>query len=121
MRWSASRRAVDHSRWLTWDRRLFGLYERGAPVGYGYAQQSGRLGPVVVQRPELMLPLIGQLMREIEPLERVDAPRARSQPQNRSQALLNAGLRLDGPPIIYCASDTTIDHSRYLPATYALP
>lgn len=113
-------RAVDHRAWLAWDRRLFGLFEGGAPVGYGYAQASGRLGPVVVQRTELLLPLIGQLMRAVEPLEEwmLHMPGAAAEP---FQALLNAGLRLDGPPIIFCATHTTIDHSRYLPATYALP
>ena len=36
-------------------------------------------------------------------------------------ALLKAGMRFDGPPIIFCATEPGIDHSRYLPATFALP
>jgi hypothetical protein len=35
--------------------------------------------------------------------------------------LLRHGLRFDGPPIIYCATGTETDHSRYLPSTFALP
>ena len=30
-------------------------------------------------------------------------------------------MRFDGPPIIFCATEPRIDHSRYLPATFALP
>jgi hypothetical protein len=36
-------------------------------------------------------------------------------------ALLHAGMRLEGPPAIYCANEVRIDHRRYLPASYALP
>ena len=36
-------------------------------------------------------------------------------------ALLRSGMRFDGAPIIYCASEPGIDHSRYVPATFALP
>jgi hypothetical protein len=36
-------------------------------------------------------------------------------------ALLKAGLRFDGPPILYCATEDRIDHTRYLPAGFALP
>lgn len=113
-------RPADHRAWLKWERRLFGLFEGDALVGYGYAQQSGRLGPVVVRRPELTLPFVGRLMREIEPLEdwmvHVPGPAAET-----FVALLRAGMRLDGPPVLFCATDLTIDHGRYLPATFALP
>jgi hypothetical protein len=89
-------------------------------VGYAYAHESGRLGPVVTRRPELLLPIVGQLMREIQPRENwlvnVPGPAAAA-----FEGLLEAGMRLDGPPVIFCASNTSIDHSRYLPATAALP
>ena len=113
-------REQDHAAWLGWERRLFGLFEAGRPVGYGYAQSSGRMGPVVVERPELVLPFVGELMRQVETLEdwmvNVPGPAAEA-----FAALLNAGMRLDGPPVIFCASDDSIDHSRYLPSTFALP
>ena len=44
-----------------------------------------------------------------------------ARPTRRSCALLHAGMRLEGPPAIYCANEMRIDHSRYLPASYALP
>jgi len=113
-------REQDHAAWLGWERKLFGLFEAGRPVGYGYAQASGRLGPVVVERRELVLPLVCELMRKVESLEdwmvNVPGPAAQT-----FTALLNAGMKLDGPPVVFCASDESIDHSRYLPSTFALP
>jgi len=113
-------RPADHAAWAAWERRLFGLFEGPAVVGYGYAHASGRLGPVVVQRADLLLPFVGGLMREVEPLEdwMVHVPGAAGQ---TFSGLLAAGLRLDGPPAIYCANRRVSDHSRYLPATFALP
>lgn len=113
-------RAVDHAAWQSWERRLFGLYEQERVVGYGYAHQSGRLGPLVVRRADLLLPFAAQLMREVEPLEgwmiHLPGPAIET-----FQALVSAGMRLDGPPIIFCASQSRIDHSRYVPSTFALP
>jgi GNAT superfamily N-acetyltransferase len=113
-------REQDHAAWLGWERKLFGLFEAGRPVGYGYAQSSGRMGPVVVERRELVLPLVAELMRQVESLEdwlvNVPGPAAEA-----FTALLKSGLRLDGPPVVFCASDDSIDHSRYLPSTFALP
>jgi hypothetical protein len=113
-------RAQDHAAWLSWERRLFGLFEGRQLVGYGYAQQSGRLGPMVVARSELILPFIGQLMREVQSLEdwmvNVPGPAAEA-----FSGLLSAGMRIDGPPVLFCATSHSIDHSRYLPSTFALP
>src|SRR5205085_526712 len=50
-------RELAHAACQSWDRKLYGLFEAGRPVGYGYAQSSGRLGPVVVERRELIMPL----------------------------------------------------------------
>jgi GNAT superfamily N-acetyltransferase len=113
-------REQDHAAWVGWGRQRFGLFEAGRPVGYGYAQSSGRMGPVVVERRELVLPLVAEMMRQVETLEdwavNVPGPAAET-----FAALLNAGMRLDGPPVVFCSSDESIDHSRYLPSTFALP
>ncbi len=113
-------RQVDHAAWEAWGRIRFGLYEGGQLAGYGYAQQAGRMGPVIVRRPELLLPFVGQLMKEIEPVEdwMVNVPGPAAEP---FESLLRAGMRFDGPPIIYCATDLRTDHSRYMPSTFALP
>ena len=109
-----------HAAWQSWGRKPFGLFEGGRPVGYGYAQTSGRLGPIVVERRELVLPLVAELMRQVEPLEdwMVHVPGAAAE---TFTTLLNAGMKLDGPPVVFCSSDETIDHSRYLPSSFALP
>ncbi|HYI22108.1 MAG TPA: GNAT family N-acetyltransferase [Candidatus Limnocylindrales bacterium] len=113
-------RQVDHAAWQAWGRVRFGLFEGGELAGYGYAQQAGRIGPVMVRRPELVLPFVGQLMKEIEPVEdwMLNVPGPAAEP---FESLLKAGMRFDGPPIIYCATDGRTDHSRYMPATFALP
>lgn len=113
-------RAADHEWWQHAGRRLYGLYEGGTAVGYGYVQESGRLGPVVVRRPELLTPFVGELMSQVEPVEawmiNVPGPAAAL-----FEELLRAGMRLEGPPAIYCATEPRIDHARYLPASFALP
>jgi GNAT superfamily N-acetyltransferase len=113
-------RPADHLAWQRWERQPFGLRDGNRLVGYGYAQPVGRLGPAVVRDEGDLLPLVGALMEEIEPPEdwliHVPGPAAET-----FAGLLQRGLRFDGPPIIYCASEPGIDHTRYLPATFALP
>lgn len=114
-------RRPDHEAWLRWARIPYALRGRdGNLAGYGYAQPAGRLGPVVVRRAEHLLPLIGALMKSVEVVDgwQIHVPGLCAEP---FAALLRAGMRFDGPPIIYCATDPGIDHSRYVPATFALP
>ncbi len=113
-------RIPDHEWWEALGRIRFGLVEGKDLLGYGYIQETGRLGPFVVRRSEHMLPFCARLMSEMPDVETwlVNVPG----PANETfVALLHAGMRLEGPPAIYCASDLLIDHSRYLPASYALP
>lgn len=113
-------RAGDHVAWEKWDRQRLGLYRSGELVGYGYVQSVGRLGPVVVRKSEHLLPFVGALMGRLPDVEtwllNVPGPAAEA-----FEALLKAGLRLEGPPVIYCATELRIDHSRYVPSTFALP
>lgn len=113
-------RPVDHAAWQSWERRPFALRDGKQLLGYGYAQPAGRLGPAVVRRSEDLLPLVGALMAQIEPLEdwMVHVPGVAAE---TFAALLRAGMRFDGPPILFCATRDGVDHSRYLPATFALP
>jgi GNAT superfamily N-acetyltransferase len=113
-------RISDHEWWAQLGRKRFGLLEGGAVVGYGYAQEVGRLGPCVVRRAEHLLPLCGRLMAMMPDVETwlVNVPG----PANETFVeLLHAGFRLEGPPAIYCATEMRMDHARYLPASYALP
>ena len=113
-------RPEDHAAWEKWDRQRLGLYRSGNLVGYGYVQSVGRLGPVIVNQPEHMLPFVGALMDQLPDVEtwllNVPGPAAET-----FQTLLKAGLRLEGPPVVYCATELRIDHSRYMPSTFALP
>jgi GNAT superfamily N-acetyltransferase len=116
-------RRQDHSAWLDWGRRLFVVRRQagaGRVAGYGYAHQSGRFGPLVVDDEIVLLPLVGELMRRLKAIDawQVNVP---GPAKETLMALLAAGLRLDGPPAIYCASEPRTDHARYLPVTLALP
>ncbi len=113
-------RPEDHAAWEKWDRQRLGLYRSGRLVGYGYVQSVGRMGPVIVREAEHLLPFVGALMDRLPEVEtwllNVPGPAAET-----FQALLKAGLRLEGPPVVYCATELRIDHSRYVPSTFALP
>jgi len=113
-------RPFDHEWWESMGRLRFGLFERNVLVGYGYMQATGRLGPFVVRRPEHLLPFVGRLISEAPDVEAwmINVPGAASE---TFVALLHAGMRIEGPPAIYCATEVRIDHTRYLPASYALP
>jgi hypothetical protein len=113
-------RRVDHEAWQRWERRPFALRDGLTVVGYGYAQPAGRIGPAVVREAGDLLPLIGALMTEIDAVEdwMVHVPGVAAE---SFAALLRAGMKFDGPPIIYCSTEPGIDHTRYLPATFALP
>lgn len=120
MRYSASPERVDHLAWQGWDRRPFALRAGSDLIGYGYPQRSGKLGPAVVLEPTHLLPMVGALMDEVTLVENwlVHVPGPAAEP---FAALLRHGMRLNGPPTIFCATEPRIDHSRYLPGTFALP
>jgi GNAT superfamily N-acetyltransferase len=105
-------RASGRSAWLLRDMP-------GQPIGYGYAQPSGRLGPVAVLAPGHLPAMIGFLARTVEPRgDRqvlVPGPAVHVLP-----ALLAAGLRIDGVPAVYCATWSGPAFDRYLPMSFAL-
>jgi GNAT superfamily N-acetyltransferase len=116
-------RRADHGAWTSWQREGFLLRAAdagGTAVGYGYAHTSGRLGPAVVLERAHLLPLLGELMSCVTPLDawQVLVPGSAA---DTFVGLLRAGLRLEGPPGLYCANRAGVDHSRYLPTTFALP
>jgi len=113
-------RVWDHDWWEGMGRKRFGLFDGDDLVGYGYIQETGRLGPFVVRREEHLLPFCGRLLAEMPEVETwlVNVPGSANE---TFVALLQAGMRLEGPPAIYCANEMRIDHTRYLPASYALP
>jgi GNAT superfamily N-acetyltransferase len=113
-------RVPDHEWWEELGRKRYGLFQHNDLLGYGYIQEVGRLGPFVVRREEHLLPFCGRLLAEMPDVDTwlVNVPGSANE---TFVALLHAGMRLEGPPAIYCANEVRIDHSRYLPASYALP
>jgi GNAT superfamily N-acetyltransferase len=86
----------------------------GSPLGYGYAGESGRLGPVVARDPDLLAPILGHLTSAV-------IPRGASAiwiggPADRALLpLLQAGFRLEAFPVLLCWDRPYADFSRYLP------
>lgn len=114
-------RPQEHRFWRTLDSKGF-LYFRAddtQPVGYGYAESSGRVGPVAVREAGLLPSVLGHLVRAVHPLGgwQVAVPGPASEAWS---ALLAAGLRIDGAPAIYSATWQGPPFERYLPLNFAL-
>jgi hypothetical protein len=92
---------------------------RGEALGYGYASQVGRFGPMALLDQTLTAPVIGHLMRTIEPrgAASVWVPGANDRAM---VALLRAGLRIEGFPAVFCWTRPFAAFERYLPAGLAL-
>jgi GNAT superfamily N-acetyltransferase len=91
----------------------------GKPLGYGYSSHVGRFGPVALLDETLTAPVIGHLMRAIEPrgATSVWVPGANDRAM---VALLRAGLRIEGFPAMFCWTRPFAAFERYLPAGLAL-
>ncbi len=115
------RRRDDHCRFLA-DGRLLVRYRAadGAPLGYGYAHSSGRLGPVAAREETLLAPILGDLVGRVEPRGawRVYVP---GEAATALRPLLAAGLRFEGSPGLWAANRRGPAWERYLPASFALP
>jgi hypothetical protein len=91
----------------------------GAPAGYGYVAGSGRIGPLAALDPALVGPIIGTLSRTLATHdERVIWLPTHCGPA--MQALLEAGLRLDGFPALLCWSTPDTPFDRYVPNSLAI-
>ena len=111
---------ADH-RFLRSESRHGWLYRGpdGEPVGYGYAGESGRLGPVAVRDPELMAPVLGHLTTAVVP--RGAFAMWAGGPADRALVpALQAGFRLDQFPVLLCWDQPFADFSRYLPISPGL-
>ncbi len=91
----------------------------GRAVGYAYGSGAGRVGPVAAVDPALHPSLIGIAIRETPVLGPV-ATWALGSADEAMRSLLDAGLRYDGPPGLFCWSHDRHPFRRYLPATMAI-
>jgi GNAT superfamily N-acetyltransferase len=91
----------------------------GRPVGYGYGSGVGRLGPVAALDPEELPAVIGAVLRETPPAGAV-AAWIPGDAATATRALLEAGLRFEGFPGLFCWVDGATPFERYLPISLAL-
>jgi GNAT superfamily N-acetyltransferase len=111
---------ADH-RFLRQESRTGWLYHGpdGTPVGYGYATEAGRIGPVAVRDPELLAPILGHLSSAVTPRGAF----ALWLPGTADRAVvpaLQAGFRLDQFPVLLCWDHPFADLTRYLPISPGL-
>jgi len=117
----AHRRPIDHRDDRAEGRQgiLFRDRGDGRALGYGYVQPSGRIGPAFVTEPELLEGLVRDLLGRVAP------PGAWQLVVPGASAILaplvRAGLRLDEPPILHCASAPCLAVEAYLLRSFALP
>jgi GNAT superfamily N-acetyltransferase len=91
----------------------------GQPVGYGYASEAGRVGPIAVRDKELLTPVIRHLITTVRPRGAfgIWMPGAAGEAMT---ALLRAGFRIDGFPCLVCWDRPFADFSRYVPISPGL-
>lgn len=110
----------DH-RWLRAEGRRGFLYctADGTPAGYGYASAVGRIGPVAVRDPALLAAVLGHLLAAIEP-RGASAVWLPGTAGEAVTALVRAGLRLEGFPVLLCWNRQFADFERYVPISPGL-
>ena len=111
---------LDH-RFLRQEGRRGWLYlgPDDAPVGYAYASEAGRVGPVAVRDGDLLTPVLGHVMGAVTPRGAF----ALWLPGSADKAVvptLRAGFRLDQFPILLCWDRPFGDFTRYLPISPGL-
>jgi GNAT superfamily N-acetyltransferase len=114
------RHPVDHRYLRAEDRRAW-LYEGpdGTPLGYGYAGEAGRVGPVASRDPDLVAPILGHLTSAVTPRGAF----AMWLPGSADRAVvgaLGAGFRLEAFPVLLCWDRPMVDLTRYLPISPGL-
>ncbi len=91
----------------------------GSPRGYGYAWETGRVGPVAVRDPELLGPVLGHLLRVV-PSRGAQAVWLPAAARPAVELLLRAGLRFEDFPILLGWNRSFGSFERYLPISPGL-
>lgn len=91
----------------------------GTALGYGYASEVGRVGPIAVRDGTLLAPVLGHLLRAVQP-RGASAVWVPGHAGPAVVALLGAGLRLEGFPVLLCWNRPFADFARYLPISPGL-
>ena len=96
---------------------LFRAGERA--LGYGYAGESGRVGPVAVLDEVLLAPALGHVLSAVQP-RGASALWVPGLADRAVVPLLRAGFRLDQFPVLVCWSRPFADFRRYVPISPGL-
>ena len=110
----------DHAFVAAEPRHAFALRNgAGALLGYGYAGEIGRLGPIAVADPALLAPFLGVLLRSVQPrgASAVWIPGAAGAALS---AVVRSGLRIEGFPVLASWSRQFTDFQRYVPISPGL-
>jgi GNAT superfamily N-acetyltransferase len=111
---------VDH-RFLRSESRHGWLYRGpdGTPLGYGYAGEAGRVGPVAVRDEALLGPVLGHLMAVVVP-RGAFAMWVAGAADRAIVTSLQAGFRMDQFPVLLCWDQPFATFSHYLPISPGL-
>ncbi len=111
---------LDH-RYLRSESRRGYLYRGpdGEPIGYGYAGEVGRIGPIAVRDEMLLEAVVGHLAAAV-PARGARAVWGIGAAPRLIPTLLAAGLRVDGFPLLMCWDRPFADFRRYLPISPGL-
>jgi GNAT superfamily N-acetyltransferase len=110
----------DHAFIAAEPRHAFALRtDAGRLMGYGYAGEIGRLGPIAVADPVLLAPLLGVLLRTVQPrgASAVWIPGAAG---DALATLVRSGLRIEGFPVLAGWSRPFTEFDRYVPISPGL-
>ena len=86
----------------------------GSAVGYGYAGEAGRVGPIAVRDEVLLGPVLGHLTSAVVPRGSF-AIWIGGHADRALVPALRAGFRLDQFPVLLCWDRPFADFSRYVP------
>jgi len=111
---------ADHAFVAAEPRHAFALRtDDGRLLGYGYAGEIGRLGPIAVADPALLAPFLGVLLRNVQPrgASAVWIPGAAGEALS---TVVQSGLRIEGFPVLAGWSRSFTDFERYVPISPGL-
>lgn len=91
----------------------------GKAIGYGYTSEVGRVGPVAALDAGHVAPILGHLLRAVQP-RGAFAVWVAGTAGDAVSMLLAAGLRLEPFPILLCWDRPLGDLARYLPISPGL-
>jgi len=110
----------DHAFAANPDQRTFAYRDgEGRLAGYGAASLAGRVGPIAVRDEAMLAPVLGHLLTTIEP-RGASATYLAGSAGAAVRLALDAGLRIDGFPLLLCWTAPFVDLARYVPISPGL-